>query len=81
MAFFRFLLRFTIIVLVIPAVALGYYQNPVQSQSGFTHSQKLQPDDTLAGKQLDGARIIRSSFVVHQSLETSTVIQVTVLRS
>ncbi len=64
MAFFRFLIRFTIIVLVIPAVALGYYQNPVQSQSGFTHSQKLQPDDTLAGKQLDGARIIRSSPVV-----------------
>jgi hypothetical protein len=61
---FRFLLGFTIFVLTLPAVAFGYYQNPVNSQPGFTHSQKLQPDDTLAGKQLDGARIIRSSPVV-----------------
>lgn len=43
---------------------LAYYQNPFNSQPGFTHSVKLQGDDTLAGKMLDGAHIFRSSPVV-----------------
>ncbi len=57
---------FTLIlsVLAVPTATLAYYQNPVNSQPGFTHPTRLQPDDTLAGKMLDGSRIIRSSPVV-----------------
>ncbi|WP_322816901.1 FG-GAP-like repeat-containing protein [Chloroflexus sp.] len=55
---------FIIALLIIPSLVLAYYQNPVKSQPGFSRTQKLQTDDTLAGKQLDGARIIRSSPVV-----------------
>jgi len=46
------------------SAVFAYYQNPFNSQPGFTHDTKLQGDDTLAGKILDGTRIFRSSPVV-----------------
>ncbi|MGQ9613272.1 FG-GAP-like repeat-containing protein [Chloroflexus sp.] len=56
---------FIIVLLIIPSLVLAYYQNPVNSQPGFSRTEKLQIDDNLAGKLLnDGARIIRSSPVV-----------------
>lgn len=60
----RIILISLLVLSVVPAVTLAYYQNAVNSQPGFTHPTKLQDDDTLAGKPLDGVRIIRSSPVV-----------------
>lgn len=61
---FRMVLICLLVLVTVPAVTLAYYQNAVNSQPGFTHPTKLQADDTLAGKLLDGSRIIRSSPVV-----------------
>jgi len=59
-----FLLSIMLSLCVGSSVVLAYYQNPFNSQPGFTHDTKLQGDDTLAGKILDGTRIFRSSPVV-----------------
>ena len=61
---FRWFLISLVIAFVGPLSVLAYYKNPVSSQPGFTHPTPLQDDDTLAGKMLDGSRIIRSSPVV-----------------
>lgn len=60
----RFFFVLVVVLLIAPSLAFAYYQNPVNSQPGFSRTQKLQLDDNLAGKQLDGARIIRGSPVV-----------------
>ncbi|MEF3274044.1 MAG: FG-GAP-like repeat-containing protein [Chloroflexus sp.] len=53
-----------LIMFVVPMSVLADYRTPVTSQPGFTHSSPLQSDDTLAGKILDGSRIVRGSPVV-----------------
>lgn len=61
---FRIVIVCLLALVAIPTVVLAYYQSPVNSQPGFTHASKLQGDDTLAGKPLNGFSIKRSSPVV-----------------
>lgn len=60
----RFFFVLVVVVLIAPSLAFAFYRNPVNSQPGFSRTETLQVDDNLAGKQLDGARIIRGSPVV-----------------
>lgn len=60
----RFFFVLVVVLLIAPSLAFAFYRNPVNSQPGFSRTEILQQDDNLAGKQLDGARIIRSSPVV-----------------
>lgn len=61
----RFFFVLVVVLLIAPSLAFAFYQTPVNSQPGFSRTEKLQGDDNRAGKLLsNGARIIRSSPVV-----------------
>lgn len=60
----RWLALVILAILLEPSLVFAFYMNPVNSQPGFTHPTPLQHDDTLAGKILDGSRIIRGLPVV-----------------